>query len=500
MKLKHINLKLKGGSEMRKTNEGANAYDHAINNCLEFFSKAGSLFEKRSSFYGNETTAKELFVPAFKEDAVTALKLLFWLRDCRGGAGNRSGSMSIMEHLGNTSPELMALNMHLIPVYGRWSDLKALFTTPLRNTAGQMWADAIHNGDILAAKWAKREHKPTRQALGLKESEFRKMLASIRKDHIVEHKMCQKKWSEIDFKHVPSVAMARYTKAFANHDPARFREYKEAVKSGTTTVHADTLFPHDCIRTVKHGDVEMGSLQFDALPNYLEGTDEKIMVICDTSGSMSTTVGGSVQAIDVSMGMALYCSSRMPKNSPFYKRFIAFCSEGKLVDWRKHKTLASVMRDRHIFDGAVGSTRIDLALKTILSIATMKDIPKRLMPTTLLIVSDMQFSDGACNNGYGWDSKGLNYDESLTEIEKAMVKFEDAGYDRPKIIYWNTAGYNGQQNTVNSNDIGLVSGFSPALCKAIFSGDDFTPYAIMQRAIEKYEVRIPTTEGEYLEV
>jgi len=485
---------------MRKTNEGAVMYDNAINACVEFFSKAGSLFEKRQSFYGNEVTAKELFVPAFKEDAVTALKLLFWLRDCRGGAGNRSGARSIIEHLANEATQLMALNMHLIPVYGRWDDLKALFTTPLRNEAGEMWADAIRNGDILAAKWAKREHKPTRHALGLKESEFRKMLASIRKDHIVEHKMCQKKWSEIDFKHVPSVAMARYTKAFANHDPARFQAYKEAVKSGESTVHADTLFPHDCIRTVRYGDAEMGSLQFDALPDYLEGTDEKIMVICDTSGSMNATVGGSVQAVDVSMGMALYCSSRMPEDSPFYKRFIAFCSEGKFMDWRKHKTLASAVNDRKIFDGAIGSTRIDLALSTILNIAVKKNIPQRLMPTTLLIVSDMQFSDGACESGYGWDSQGLPYDESLTEIEKAMMKFEDAGYDRPKIVYWNTAGYGGQQDTVNSENIGLVSGFSPALCKAVFGGEDFTPYAIMQRAIEKYEVRIPTTEGGYLEV
>jgi hypothetical protein len=485
---------------MRKTNEGANAYENAINACVEFFSKAGSLFEKRRSFYGNEADILDLFTNAFREDSITALKLLFWVRDCRGGAGNRSGARKIITHLANTHTKLMGINMHLIPVYGRWDDLKALFTTPLRDVAGQMWADAIRGGDILAAKWAKREHKPTRHALGLKESEFRKLLASIRKDHIVEHKMCQKQWSEINFKHVPSVAMARYTKAFANHDPARFQAYKEAVKSGETTVHADTLFPHDCIRTVRHGDAEMGSLQFDALPNYLEGTDEKIMVICDTSGSMSTTVGGSVQAIDVSMGMALYCSSRMPEDSPFYKRFVAFCSEGKLMDWRKHKTLESAIRDRNIFDGAIGSTRIDKALGTILRIAVQKKIPQRLMPTTLLIVSDMQFSDGACDNGYGWDSQGLDEEKSLTEIEKAMVKFEKAGYSRPKIVYWNTAGYDGQQDTVNSNDVGLVSGFSPAVCKAIFGGEDFTPYAIMLRAIEKYKVSIITSEGKEIEV
>lgn len=479
---------------MMKTNEGAVAYDNAINACVEFFSKAGSLFEKRRSFYGNETTAKELFVPAFKEDAVTALKLLFWLRDCRGGAGNRSGSRSIIEHLANTETDLMFINMHLIPVYGRWDDLKALFTTPLRSHAGDFWADAIRNGDVLAAKWADRKHKPTRQSLGLKESEFRKLLAYIRKNHIVEHKMCQQEWNSINFKHVPSVAMARYTKAFDKHAHDKFQAYKDAIKRGENTVHADTLFPHDCIRTVLHGDREMGELQFEALPNYLEGTDEKIMVICDTSGSMGTRVSGSVEAVHVSMGMALYCSSRMPENSPFYKRFIGFCSESKFIDWRKY-SFSKAIYAREIFDGAVGTTRIDLALKLILNIAKKKNIPQRLMPTTLLIISDMQFTDGACYNGYGWNSNGLDEDKSLTEIDKAMMAFDKAGYDRPKIVYWNTAGYTGQQDTVNSDNIGLVSGFSPALCKAVFSGEDFTPYAIMQRAIEKYKVRILTKEG-----
>jgi hypothetical protein len=482
--------------KMMRTNQGAKAYENAINACVEFFSKAGSLYDTPSkrSYYSNETSALALFRDAFVEDSVTSLKLLFWLRDCRGGAGNRSGARTIITHLANTETELMKLNMHLIPVYGRWDDLKALFTSPLRTMAGAFWADAINGGDVLAAKWAKRHYKPIRWELGLKESEFRKMLASIRKDHIVEHKMCQKQWNNIDFKHVPSVAMARYTKAFDNHAHEKFQAYKDAIKSGETTVHAETLFPHDCIRTAMHGDDEMAELQFNALPDYLEGTDEKIMVIADTSGSMQSIIGGSIQAIHVSMGMALYCSSRMPEDSPFYKRFIAFCSEGKFVDWRKH-TFKSAIMDRNVFDQAVGSTRIDKALKTILDIAVKKEIPQRLMPTTLLIVSDMQFSDGAADNGYGWDTQGLNEEKSLTEIDRMMNAFKQAGYDRPKIVYWNTNGYEGQQETVNSENVGLVSGFSPSLCKAIFGGDDFTPYAIMQRAIEKYKVKVPTREG-----
>jgi hypothetical protein len=478
-----------------KTNEGAMAYNDAISMTVEFFSKAGSLYTggRRNSFYANEATALDLFLKAFQEDPITSMKLMMWCRDCRGGAGNRSGARSILKWLGNNHTDLMRANMHFIPVHGRWDDLTALFTTPLREEAGAFWADAINQGDILAAKWAKRHYKPIRMAMDLKESEFRKLLASIRKDHIVEHKMCQKKWNKINYEHVPSVAMARYTKAFDTNDHNRFQAYKNALSTGAATVHADVLFPHDCVRTALHGDGALAEAQFNALPNYLEGTDEQIMVICDTSGSMGSIVGGNVRAIDVSQGMALYCSSRLPENSPFYKRFIGFCSESKFVDWREH-TFKSALRSRKVFDGAVGSTRIDKALDLILKIATARHIKQELMPTTLLIVSDMQFSDGACDNGYGWNTNSLNEKESLTEVDRSIRKWIDAGYKAPKVVYWNTAGYNGQQETVNSNNVGLVSGFSPSICKAIFGGEDFSPYAIMLRAIEKYEVVVPRSE------
>jgi len=76
-------------------------------------------------------------------------------------------------------------------------------------------------------------------------------------------------------------------------------------------------------------------------------------------------------------------------------------------------------------------------------------------------------------------------------VEACLKKWDEAGYKRPKIVYWNTAGYQGSQDTMSSENIGLVSGFSPSICKAIFGGEDFSPMAIMYRAIAKYEVINP---------
>jgi hypothetical protein len=206
---------------------------------------------------------------------------------------------------------------------------------------------------------------------------------------------------------------------------------------------------------------------------------------------METPIAGAVEAIHVSMGLSLYCSSRVPKESPFYKRFIGFCDEGHFIDWRKHEGISSAIKDRRVFNGAVGSTRIDKALNLILKIAREREIPQELMPTTLLIISDMQFTEGGASNGGGWDSQGLSEKEALTEIEKAVNLWVREGYNKPKIVYWNTAGYKGQQATINSKDVGLVSGFSPSILKSILTGEDFSPLSIMMKSVEKYEVINP---------
>ena len=76
---------------MLKTHEGAQAYEHSLNHALELFSKGGSLFKKRGSFYSGDESALSLFQKSWIVDKELTFKLLLWLRDCRGGAGNRSG-------------------------------------------------------------------------------------------------------------------------------------------------------------------------------------------------------------------------------------------------------------------------------------------------------------------------------------------------------------------------------------------------------------------------
>jgi len=471
---------------MRRTHEGGVAYEHALDHAVEFFSKAGSLFENRRSFYQGDESALSLFQKVWIVDQTLAMKLLMWLRDCRGGAGNRSAARSIYKWLGEKNAHLMRANLVQLPDLGRWDDFRALFETPLEGDAAGFWAAALFNKHQLAAKWADRKDLPLLQKLrgaGVVKDigDFRRFLARIRKDGIVEHKMCHGMWKKINYEQVPSVAMARYTNAFQKHDAERFERFKEALASGEAKVHASVLFPHDCVRTARYGQTSIADAQFDELPNYMEEAKERIIVISDTSGSMSCTVAGSIQAVDISQGMALYCSAKIDEDNPFHKKFIAFCSEGEFKDWNG-KTFSQAVRDRRIFDGAVGATRIDRALDLILNTAKFFNLTNEHIPTTLLIVSDMQFHSGAVDHWRRGQTK------AVPEVRRAINRWVEAGYNAPKIVYWNTAGYAGQPETVEGQNIALVSGFSPAILKSIFGGDDLSPVGVMMRALEKYKV------------
>lgn len=478
---------------MIRTKEGAAAFEHSLNHALEFFSKAGSQFTKKRSYYddGSDETALSLFQKSWIVDKALTMRLLLWLRDCRGGAGNRSATRDILHWLAKHDPQWILANIGWLPLVGRWDDLMSLFGTELESSAAQLWAGAIASNDVLAAKWADRSYRPLQKAMKKNEAELRKLLSRIRKEHIVEFKMCAADWEKITYEHVPSVAMARYTKAFGRHDEERFQAYKEALAAGKTTVKASVLFPHDCIRTVKHGDVGIADAQFEALPNYMEGTNEKIIVLSDTSGSMSAVVAGSIQAMDISQGLALYCSSKIPKDSPFYKRFIGFESESKFKVW-EGMTFSQAVRNRDVFDGACGATRIDKALDLILKTAVFYKLTNERMPTMLLIVSDMQFHQGAGTGfSYGYTETKKAEDRALTEIEACLQKWDKAGYKRPKVVYWNTSAYAGSQATADDKNVAMVSGFSPSVLKALLSGEDFTPLAVMMRALEKYKIVVP---------
>lgn len=465
------------------TANGDMCFEHSGDLFVEFFSKAGSLFTKKTKTYYEESSALELFKPCWYANKEMAMKLLMWVRNCRGGAGNRSGFTSILTWIANEDPEWIIANIDMVPKYGRYKDLLALYGTSVERYALKLWATKIKEMDGLACKWAGRQDNKLRAYMKMTPKDYRQWV--VKYTSVVEQKMCSDTWSDINYEHVPSKAMSMYSKAFSKHDTERFAEFKGAVVKGEKVIKTGVLFPHDCVKSCRYGDIETATLQFKNLPNYVKNPNMRGMVVCDWSDSMDGhSITEKVTAMDVSLGLALYFSTRLSESNPFYKKFVAFSDESALVDWSSKSF--SWMCDYHNIN-KIGSwsqnTNIEKALKNIAKFANVSKLDAEMVPNTLIIVSDMQFD--AASRG------GLNNDNA---IESGMKEFDKYGYQRPNIIFWNVAGVAGSPAKSNSKNVGLVSGFSPSILGAIFSNEEFTPFKMMMKTLEPYTVVVPSED------
>ena len=76
-----------------------------------------------------------MFRNAFAENPVYALKCLFYIRDVRGGQGERRFFRICMKDLAKNNTEAAARNLQYIPTFGRWDDLYVFVDTPLEANA-----------------------------------------------------------------------------------------------------------------------------------------------------------------------------------------------------------------------------------------------------------------------------------------------------------------------------------------------------------------------------
>ena len=462
-----------------KTTNGMTTNSTTLNECVNLFFTIGAM---RGS---KKNSVLRLFSKAFVEDPLTATKILFWVRDVRGGAGERQIFRDIINYLGETQPELVKKNIHLIPEYGRWDDLFGLMNTPVENNVINLVVDSLNNNEVnsLLSKWLPRKgvvFNRLRKTLNLKPKELRKMLVGL--SNSVEQKMCAKEWETIEYSKVPSLAISRYNVAFTRNDETRYLDYLDSLKNGETKVNVGAVYPYDIIKTLKRGkEVTLANEQWNSLPNFMEGCDELILPMVDVSASMGCSVGGNpnLTCMDVAISLGMYISER--NEGDFKDMFMTFSSNPQI-----QKLMGTLeQRYRQLSRAEWGmSTNLEMAFKTLLNQAIKFDIPQEGMPSKVLILSDMEF-DSATSESWNteptWDPTAMSMIDDL---------YTDAGYTRPGIIFWNLNASD-KNFPVRFNDEGvvLISGFSPSILKSLLSNpNSLTPINIMLETInnERY--------------
>lgn len=439
---------------------------------------------------------------------VELVVLTFQTRATRGiGKGERKlfydMFMAIQKYMGNNVVMELA---HIIPEYGYYKDYLYIMQDPLCsaelfshcksilcNQISLDYANLVKKESVsILAKYMPREKGEfSNIAVQLadilfegpkftKLKKYRKMISELNLDGIkttTETFMCGKRYRDIDFTKVASVCMHRNRKAFLNEklkgtglrssDEDRMESRNNLLDS--KKLKGGELFPYEVCRScmnfaVSEEEISVLDKQWvDLRTKMVELMKENglepgnTIVMSDVSGSM--TINNNLPLL-VSISLGILFSELC--NKEYKDLVLTFDSYPIFYDlsgckniFQKVKKLASAPWG--------SSTNILKAMELILEIATKNKIDK--IPN-LLIISDMQFD------------QAVHYDTSDTHYKLFEDMFQKAGqsigkkWNMPQITFWNVNAYTtGFPVKASQPNTYLMSGFSPALFKYMFTGD-----------------------------
>ena len=479
---------LQNRSNLTYTENGALTHKSTKSMLLDMFAM-GAAYRTRA-----ESDVILLFKNAYEENPEYALKCLFYIRDIRGGQGERRFFRTCYHWLAMTHPEAAQRNMQHIPEFGRWDDLYCLLGTSLEQDMfallkKQFVLDLSCQTPSLLAKWLPScnassketiaKGNMTREAFGLTQKEYRKALSVLRKRiNVLERLMSANEWEKIEFDKIPSKAGLIYKNAFARRDIIKAK-YEKFAKDENTKVNAAALYPYEIVEKALHvgrydsTDRAMVNKYWANLPDWLKNADLNALCMVDTSGSMHGT------PINVAISLGLYCAERA--GGPFANHYISFASRPQLIKCEGADFVDKV--ERIYRTNLVDNTNIEAAFDMLLDTAKRTHCSQEDMPKNILVISDMEF-DSAVNTGWSWTANYHNRitkDNAETLMEGIARKWAAAGYEMPHLIYWNVQARQNNIPMLGNGPISYVSGFSPSIFQTIVTGK--TGYDLMMECL-----------------
>ena len=327
------------------TENGDQAYLSTDNACLDYFYAVGG---KRSDRSG----VLKLFVRAYLESPITALKLLLYTRNIKSGLGERDLFRYCLNALAEYEPESAKKIIPYVVEYGRYDDLLCMLYSPVEDEVlkiiKKQLDEDLENKKAgkpisLLAKWlpsintsnwsVRKDARYLAFRLNMSYAEYRKTLSFLRKGLILENNLREKDYT-FDYQSVPSAALNNYRDAFLRNDKERYTKYMDEVKQGKAKMNIGVL---DVVNFIKRADKELKNQE---LRDYYETAWEqlvneskfnnKTLVVRDGSGSMYSFVSGDwTRAIDVANAITLLAASRI--KGEFADQFITF--SGKTTSW-----------------------------------------------------------------------------------------------------------------------------------------------------------------------
>lgn len=493
---------------MTKTTNGALCYSTTGNYLVDInFSVS-----KFRNMLNNKESLWEMFYPALMQNPRYALKWLLYLRDIRYGIGERDAFRDLLYNLiVNTKVDSYFIKTCNIQEYGRYDDLidiyfrlyddKKLSKIKRINNIKNIIIDIIkeqllldlanskNNRSVsLLAKWMptestsslknRRRAKILMNKLNYSPKRYRQILVLLRKKiDIVEAKMSTNNWDKIIYENVPSKANLLYSRAFINHDSERRLKYIDDLSNNKTKINSKALFLHEIVSKYKkeYERNEVLESMWKNIPKPDNFSDT--LVVRDGSGSMCQCLPNSTSTIlDVANALTIYCSEN---NKTFKNKFITFSQRAEIVDLTSYTNLYEKLKK---LDGYYdySNTDINNVFNLILKTAIKEKLSKEDLPKNILIVSDMQFDE-------------VNSCDIDSLFETINNEYKKAGYEMPKLIFWNVSYYD---NTIpmknNKNGLILLSGYSTSLMRMVCS-TELDPFKALKEILNDKRYSIINT-------
>ena len=329
----------------------------------------------------------------------------------------------------------------------------------------------------LLAKWLPSVNATNRETvrtavtlaklLGMKPAVYRKTLSALRKaENLLENNLREKDYS-VDYSKQPSNALFKYRAAFLRNDASHYWDFMDKVSRGKAVLHADNLMPYELVRKCLRTDIDppfnedlspeektVLNTTWDALPDF--GNKENALAVVDTSGSMYLDFRDyQVLPATVALSLGIYFAER--NKGQFHNHFMTFSATPQLLQM-KGETFVEKVEYLSTFD-EVADTNLEAVFRVLLEAAVKNRIPQEELPSTLYIISDMEFNE-------------CTQDSDATNFHNAQEMFRAAGYRLPKVVFWNVDS-RWQQQPVTQNEQGavLVSGCNPRLFSQVISGE-----------------------------
>lgn len=443
------------------------------------------------------------------------------------GQGARDESFKRLLWVAENHPDVFYTNIWILPLVGSWKDiwslmilakennvtidnkiLYALLATGLR-TKSQ--ADLIlkylpriktisninSNKSLLQTEMAREFAK----YLGLSPRQYNK-LKSTGSAHDFQKIICSKEFEKLNWNHIPGIALGKLTsgKFLENHSLTDW--YMEWL-SGQDSIKFNG-YPYDLMKRLTsamtkeryawlHGAYMLvgglGRSQMDRIPMIVRRTvdlqfqnlidkvenegkwNENVLCALDTSGSMASGTNPNIAPIDVCISLGIYFSTL--NKGHFKNKVMTFDSHSDVVTLNGtfSEKITQIRRD------AMGSTNFESIIDSLIEYRNRyRNVPLEEFPTTILVVSDMQFNPMSRPL---WSQRGknmasLNLDTVYTHMKRKLASaFPKEFVDSMKFIWWNVNGsHDNMPATLEDGGCYFLSGMDGAVVSMVLNTDE----------------------------